>query len=88
MSNKCLDFLVEDDEILAACNRPEGHSGMHACGYWNWEQEPCPHCGAADPVVDVGTTAGFTGAAIYFATFTCCGHQEMDASGDNLEAVR
>jgi hypothetical protein len=54
------------------------------------EDEPlvCPGCGAVNPDVEEHSSPGFTGAAIYWTDFACCGHQEVDASGDNLEAAR
>lgn len=48
----------------------------------------CPECNAVRPDVVEGSTPGFTGAPIYFATYSCCGHQEVDTSADNGEAAR
>ena len=48
----------------------------------------CPDCGAQMPDVDEQSTPGFTGATIYFATYMCCGYQDVDTDNDNLEAVR
>jgi hypothetical protein len=87
---KCGDWLFDDDEQfpIAVCNRDENHSGWHADGPWNWEQDPCPHCGAKEPKIECGAAPGFTGAAITWATYCCCGEQEVDDSADCLEAVR
>ena len=50
--------------------------------------DDCPHCGAKNPEVESLRTSGFTGAWIYVYTFKCCGKQDVDDSGDNLDAVR
>lgn len=52
------------------------------------EDDRCPGCGALQPEVEEGKSAGFTGAPIYWTTFKCCGYQETDASEDSLEAAR
>lgn len=38
-------------------------------------------------IVEYGSNPGFTGAPIYWATLSC-GCQDVDASADNIEAVR
>jgi hypothetical protein len=48
----------------------------------------CPRCHARNPRIECGKTPGFTGAPIYWATFQCCGYQDIDESRDALAAVR
>lgn len=47
----------------------------------------CAECEDFQVVRDGGSTSGFTGAPIYWTDFGC-GHQEVDASADNLDAAR
>jgi hypothetical protein len=94
MSNKCWDHNLEADErgnvtaLYGICNREAGHSGWHADGPLAWEPAPCPSCGVIGAATDYRTSPGFTGAALYWLTWSCCGYQELDAESDNLAAVR
>ena len=47
----------------------------------------CEECGETVTAVEEGSTPGFTGARTYWANLSC-GHQWVDVSADNLEAVR
>jgi hypothetical protein len=63
---------------------PETGETYEFCMIDEYDPVKCPECGAVNPVIETGSAPGFTGALIYFANFKCCGHQEVDASGDNL----
>lgn len=67
---------------------PQTNEEYEFCMVDELDPVTCPGCGAVAPEIETGATPGFTGALIYWATFKCCGHQEVDASGDNLDAAR
>lgn len=70
---------------------------VEGCEFLAWEYEEerqvdnfrqwCRECEAYVDESEVVTTSGFTGAPIHWITLVC-GHQEVDASADNLDAVR
>lgn len=45
----------------------------------------CPEGCTGVEITDEGSSVGFSGAPIYWTTYSC-GHQEVDATADVLEA--
>ena len=50
------------------------------------ELTECPEGCTGVEITDEGSSTGFSGAAIYWTTYSC-GHQDVDDTADNLSAV-
>lgn len=48
----------------------------------------CPFCGTEKPTVVEENGTGFTGAPIFWSTYSCCGKTDLDDSRDTLDWVR
>lgn len=61
----------------------------HEYGWCDADDEltECPEGCSGVEIEDEGSSVGFTGATIYWVTYSC-GHQDVDDSSDNPSAVR
>lgn len=68
------------------CDHP---NGIYNC--WPDEDDEdgvyCEACREYREVIERGSSEGFTGSPIHWATLSC-GHQEIDDSADSLESTR
>jgi hypothetical protein len=95
MSILCEWFALCDHEAIGTTKHPvlgdvlicERCSDRFALAVEALDEYECPNDHGKVTLVDVQTARGFTGATIYISTLSC-GCQDVDDSGDNIEAVR
>lgn len=92
--------LYGSDEAIKARVEEDWRNGHGDCdhevrsiisGIWPDEDDEdgiyCEACREYREVIESGSSEGFTGSPIHWATLSC-GHQEIDDSADSLESTR